>query len=100
MDKSTDNVTGIDNELSERFNTQTGRCELMQRYGHINTTYTGVNEEGESVWLHISQNGIILKTFQENGRVRVNYYDGQGYYTGEQFDGRWENGGADQMRER
>ena len=51
--------------------------------------YFGKNEHGESVYLSVAKTGIILKTEQHNGWVRVNYYDENGFPTGESFDGRW-----------
>ena len=51
--------------------------------------FSGENEDGECVFLSISESGMILRTEQENGWVRVNYYDQDGYATGEGFDGKW-----------
>lgn len=50
---------------------------------------TGENSDGETVYLSVSKTGMVLKTEQENGWVRVNYYDADGYSTGESFDGKW-----------
>lgn len=33
--------------------------------------------------------GLELRTHQDNGWVRVNYYGADGSYEGESFDGRW-----------
>lgn len=79
----------IPNELSKRFNTQEGRKRLVELYADSQTMFTGVDEDGETVHLSISHNGLTLRTEQENGWVRVNYYDADGFATGETFDGKW-----------
>lgn len=33
------------------------------------------NSDGETVYLSVSKTGMVLKTEQKNGWVRVNYYD-------------------------
>lgn len=37
-----------------------------------------------------SENGIVLKTFQHNGWLRVNICDKEGCVDSEGFDGRWD----------
>lgn len=79
----------IPNELSCRFDTVEGRKEIVQRYADSDTMFTGENSDGETVYLSVSKTGMVLKTEQENGWVRVNYYDADGHSTGESFDGKW-----------
>ncbi len=80
----------IPNELSARFSTIEGRKELIEKYGDSDTMYVGENEDGEMVAISIDrERGIVLKTNQENGWVRVNYYDKDGIGEGESFDGKW-----------
>lgn len=79
----------IPNELSCRFDTAEGRKEIIQQYADSDTMFTGENSDGETVYLSVSKTGMVLKTEQENGWVRVNYYDADGYSTGESFDGKW-----------
>ena len=79
----------IPNELSSRFDTVADRKELIDRYGDSNSMFIGNNAEGETVYLSVDACGIILKTEQENGWVRVTYYDADGVATGEGFDGKW-----------
>lgn len=33
--------------------------------------------------------GLELRTHQENGWVRINYYGADGHYEGESYDGKW-----------
>jgi len=82
-------MVSIPNELSRRFNTVEGRRKLIEEYANSTTMFSGENEDGECVFLSISESGMILRTEQENGWVRVNYYDQDGYATGEGFDGKW-----------
>lgn len=79
----------IPNELSRRFDTVEGRKEIIRQYANGETMFTGENADGETVYLSVSNNGMVLKTEQENGWVRVNYYDADGNSSGESFDGKW-----------
>ena len=80
----------ISDELSTRFADVKGRQELIGKYGNSNTMFTGENSDGETVTVSIDkERGIILKTYQNNGWLRVNYYNKEGYVEGECFDGRW-----------
>lgn len=80
----------IPNELSIRFADIKGRKELIAKYGDSNTMFTGENADGEMVTLSIDkENGIVLKTNQTNGWVRVNYYNKEGVAEGETFEGKW-----------
>ena len=79
----------IPNELSCRFDTAEGRKEIIWQYADSDTMFTGENSDGETVYLSVSETGMVLKTEQENGWVRVNYYDENGCSTGEGFDGKW-----------
>ena len=83
------NARTIPNSEGELFKTVSGRRQLMERYGGSRFPYSGVNEDGEQVLVSINPDSIIINTFQTNGWVRVNYYDGEGFAEGESFDGRW-----------
>lgn len=76
----------ISSALCQKFNTVEGRRELIRRHHGL---WTGTNTDGESVLAAISASGIKLTTNQDNGWVRVNYYDAQGTPSGETFDGKW-----------
>lgn len=62
---------------------------LIEKYGDENKCFHGNNSEGEDVELHIAKSGIIVKTYQSNGFVRVNTYEADGNIAGETFEGRW-----------
>ena len=79
----------IPNELSAKFNTLVGRKQIIAEYADSDTMFVGENEDGERVYLSVSDTGMVLRTEQENGWVRVNYYDAEGDATGESFDGKW-----------
>lgn len=82
--------TKIPNDLAAQFNTVEGRKTLIQRYGCSDEPYFGVNEDGEDVIVSFdTEDGIVIRTNQSNGWVRVNYYDKDGYATAETFDGKW-----------
>lgn len=55
----------------------------------MNVCYRGENADGEDVELHIVKTGIIFKTYQANGFLRVNTYAADGSAEGETFEGRW-----------
>lgn len=65
------------------------RRKLIEKYGDENMCFHGNNAEGEDVELHIAKSGIIVKTYQSNGFVRVNTYEADGNIGGETFEGRW-----------
>lgn len=79
----------IKEHLGKNFADILARREIIKEYQNANTTFSGNNENGEKVELHVSENGIILKTYQENGYVRVNYYNAEEFEEGESFEGRW-----------
>lgn len=79
----------IPNELAAQFDTVEGRKKLIELYADSETMFSGVNADGENVTLSIAASGMVLKTMQENGWVRVNYYDAEGVADGESFDGKW-----------
>lgn len=64
-------------------------CELMEKYGDSEYPFCGKNDNGEDTEIHISKMDIIYKTYQNNGWIRVNYFDKNGYLNEESFDGRW-----------
>ena len=78
----------IPNELSSRFNTVEGRKEIIQQFADSNTIFAGENSDGETVRMHVSDTGLILKTEQENGWIRVTFYDADGLCIGETFEGK------------
>lgn len=81
----------IPNELSKEFVTRKGRKKLIDLYGDVNDMFTGHNSDGEMVCVSFDkETGIVLKTYQENGWLRVNHYDKEGWLTDEGFEGRWD----------
>lgn len=53
--------------------------------------YGGKNEENEDVMVFLEKGlEMTIKTFQNNGWLRVNYYTADGYSDGETFEGRWD----------
>lgn len=86
-------MKSIPNELSRQFPTVEGRKQLIRQHGDSDTMYSGKNEDGEDVTVSIDRTGIVLNTYQQNGWVRVNYYDADGFASGETFDGRWKEAG-------
>lgn len=80
----------IPNELTCKFSDINVRKELIRKYGDSHFPFSGTNENGESVLVSIDkERGITVRTEQTNGWVRINYYDKDGLYEGESYDGRW-----------
>jgi len=77
------------NQLAADFTDINVRRILMQEFGKSTTPFTGINEDGENITLHIAEESIIVETYQNNGWVRKNYYDADGYADGETYEGRW-----------
>lgn len=83
-------MNSIPNELSSRFSDVAVRRQVVQQYGDSSNMVVGENVDGEKVILYASKkNGIVLNTYQDNGWLRVDYYDADGFFEAETFDGRW-----------
>lgn len=83
-------MNGIPNELSERFGEIEIRRQLMKEYGDSASDFVGKNEDGELVTMAIYHDKIIVTTYQNNHWVRKDYYDSEGFYEAEMYDGKWE----------
>lgn len=80
----------IPNELSARFGEIEIRRQLMKEYGNSFADFIGENEDGEMVMMAIYTDKIIVTTYQNNHWVRKDYYDSDGNYEAEMYDGKWE----------
>ena len=78
------------NQLAAEFTDINVRRTLMREFGKSTMPFSGKNEDGETVILHVAEDSIIVETFQSNGWVRKNYYGADGSAEGETFDGRWD----------
>jgi hypothetical protein len=83
-------MRSIPNELSARFGEIEVRRQLMEEYGDSATDFIGTNEDDELVSMAIYHDKIIVTTYQNNHWVRKDYYDEDGYYECEMYDGKWE----------
>ena len=63
---------------------------IMDKYGSSTFPFSGMNPNSEEIEVSISSNSITVKTFQENGRVRLNTFWRDGTCE-ETFDGRWKS---------
>lgn len=79
----------IPNELSAKFNEIEVRRRLMKEYGNSTTDFIGENEDGETVAMAIYTDKIIVTTYQNNHWIRKDYYDKDGYYEAEMYEGKW-----------
>lgn len=79
----------IPNELSARFNEVEIRKQIMSEYGDSDTAFLGTNDNGETVMMSVFKDKIIVETHQNNGWVRKDYYDENGYYEAEMYEGKW-----------
>lgn len=77
------------NELAKDFAEIEVRKQIIEQYGNSDMPFEGVNADGEMTELHVAPDGIIKKTYQANGWLRVNYYDANGHDDGETFEGKW-----------
>lgn len=83
-------MNSIPNELSKRFGEIEVRKQLMREYGNSTCDFMGENEDGELVTMAIYTDKIIVTTYQNNHWVRKDYYDSDGEYEAEMYDGKWE----------
>jgi hypothetical protein len=83
-------MKSIPNELTTRFDEVEVRKQLMEEYGDSDTDFIGENEDGEMVRMSIYYDKIIVTTYQNNHWIRKDYYDSDGEYEAEMYDGKWE----------
>lgn len=78
------------NKISFKFDSTDweGMLDLMKKHGNSELPFVGQNEDGESVEISICTDNISVRTFQNNGWVRLNVYHDDGYCE-ELFEGRW-----------
>lgn len=83
-------MEGIAQEDLILFETVSGRCKLMQKYGDSKTAFIGHNVAGELVVVSISYESIVVATYQTNRWIRKDWYDASGDYECETYNGKWE----------
>lgn len=65
--------------------------EAISRLKDCPMMFGGKNQNNEAIWISFSSDSTaVLRTFQNNGWERVNYYSKDGYCVEEVFDGRWD----------
>lgn len=55
-----------------------GMRRLMDEHGHSNTMFPGVNEDGETTYISIFSDKIVVSTCQSNSWFRKNIYHRDG----------------------
>lgn len=63
--------------------------DAMKKFGDSRSPYSGSNDEGETILVHIGPTDLILETFQSNGWVRKDFFNEYGELEGQTYDGRW-----------
>ncbi|MBP5710029.1 MAG: hypothetical protein J6W84_03525 [Bacteroidales bacterium] len=61
---------------------------IMDKHGNSDTMYPGTNENGETVFMSVYPEHIVVSTMQDNGWNRINTYWRDGTHE-ETFDGKW-----------
>lgn len=79
-------VHSIPDADAQKLTTPEGRKWVMQNYNGI---YSGENTDGEAVLVTICSTALKITTSQNNGWIRINWYDASGLPAGETFDGKW-----------
>lgn len=51
-----------------------GIHKLMEEYGDAETSFSGINKDGEKVLVSVSREQVHVTTFQHNGWIRENTY--------------------------
>ena len=65
-----------------------GMCKIMDEYGGSDCPFSGMNKNGEDVWISVFYDRITVKTHQRNGWVRINTHWRDGTRE-ETFDSKW-----------
>lgn len=89
VEKLISEMTGL-NELAAHIGELEARKRIIELFRESDVLYDGTNESGERVFLSVSDSGILIRTWQSNGYVRVDEYDEDGYLVGEIYDSRWD----------
>lgn len=76
-----------DEDFAEQLAFGPGERRALMEKG--SAMYPGKSIEGEDILVQVDETGIEVKTFQENGWMRVDYYNERGYHEGQTFQGRW-----------
>lgn len=74
------------NELASNFGDIEVRRKLIAEFGDSNTAFEGTNQDGEDVMISIAKTGIIERVWQNNGFMRVDEYDENGYHVGQTYE--------------
>ena len=61
----------------------------INKYKNLDYMIFGKNTDDEDMDISLSEDGVVTKTYQNNGWLRVNYYDENGFMECETFEGRW-----------
>lgn len=56
-------------------NDKKGMLEIMKKYGDEQFPFFGKNEDDEDVMISVAHDSIVVKTFQDNGWTRENWYE-------------------------
>ena len=65
-----------------------GMRAIMDEHGNSNTMYPGTNDNGETTYISVYPERIVIRTEQDNGWNRINTYYRDGSRD-ETFDGKW-----------
>ena len=74
------------NELAKNFGDVESRIIMMEEFGDSETSFSGVNENGENILISISKDSITVCTCQINGWIRTNTYDAYGFLESESYE--------------
>lgn len=61
----------------------------INKYKNLDYMIFGKNTNDEDMDISFSEDGVVTKTYQNNGWLRVNYYDKNGFMECETFEGKW-----------
>lgn len=86
-----DSPVTIPDDLAAQFGTAEGKRKLMAAYGHPHATFRGTNLDGEQVILEIIPDMIKYICLQNDGWVRICWYNAEGYREDETFNGKWKD---------
>ena len=76
-------------KVEVNFNNPEEVKKAIESYKDFPDMLMGGNPKEESIEISFTESAATVKTYQNNGWVRVNYYNSEGYCEGETFEGRW-----------
>lgn len=76
----------MENKIKIDFADQKRVKELIKKHKGVDQPLCAVNEDGENQLIYIGEDGVVVKTYQSSGWIRVTEYEADGSYSCESYE--------------